>query len=143
MKKRTIVLIVIGAVMLTLQTAGALGGVCWLFSQQYNIKGVSHFLVLSWDLDQPKVYIGDLGEYKVYVERLNLEDLNFRSVNAENVPMEEAVRKGLVSVDEWKKYAFRTVQDGETEILRFENYESAITDGECVFRPYSIYVTVP
>ena len=43
-------------------------GVPWLFSSQYNEKGVSHFLVITIDKNQSREFVGELDEHKIYVE---------------------------------------------------------------------------
>ena len=106
-----------------------------LFSAQYNKNGVSHFLVITIDNVTPKTYLGDLEGHKVYIERLNIRETNFRTIKAENLPIKEALDKELVSIKEWKKYDFKVVKKGEYEILKYENYEIAINENECVIRP--------
>lgn len=106
-----------------------------LFSAQYNKKGISHFLVITIDRSVPKTYLGDLEGHKVYIEDLDIEETNFRTIKAENMPIKEALDKELVSIKEWEKYAFKVVKKGEYKILKYENYEIAINDNECVIRP--------
>ncbi|MBQ7523766.1 MAG: hypothetical protein IJT07_04535 [Oscillospiraceae bacterium] len=79
--------------------------VAWLFSSQYNANGVSHFLVITIDKDQPKTYVGKLEDHDVYLEGLSADETVFRSVNAENITLEEAFAKNLVSIGDWRKYA--------------------------------------
>ena len=55
----------------------------WLFSSQYNDNGVSHFLVVTIDENQPKEYVGELDGHRIYVEKFNLDETNFRNVYAE------------------------------------------------------------
>ena len=108
-----------------------------IFSSQYNDKGVSHFLVITIDESQEKEYVGDLDGYKIYIEKLNLEETNFRNVKAENVSIKKALKEKLVSIEEWKKYAWNIVKDGDSEILKFENYEISCTYDDCIIRPLS------
>ena len=112
-----------------------LGGCKWLYDSQYNKNGVSHFLVITIDENQPREYVGELENHRIYVEKLKMDDLYFTTVDAKNISLGEAVAKGLVSIDDWRKNAWKTVRNGETEILRYENYEIAISDGNCIIRP--------
>lgn len=93
MKKKVIVLI-------TILIIGIVGVVCifsfgtkWLFSEQYNENGISHFLVITIDKNQSREYVGELDGHRIYVENLNLEETNFRTVNAENMSIKEAIEK--------------------------------------------------
>ena len=107
----------------------------WLFSAQYNSNGISHFLVITIDENQPKELVGRLDDHDIYVERLNLEGTNFRSVEAENVSIKDALEKEIVSIEDWRKHAFRIINDEDIEILRFDNYEIEVTANECTIRP--------
>lgn len=109
----------------------------WLFSSQYNKNGVSHFLVVTIDENQPKEYIGELDDHRIYVEKLNLKETNFRNVNAENVSIRKAIEEKLVSILEWKKYAWRIEKDGDAEVLKYDNYEIACAYDDCIIRPLS------
>ena len=70
-----------------------------------------------------------------FIEKLKLDELNFRSVDAKNVPLKDAIENDLVSIEDWRKYASKIRKEGDTEILQNENYEIAITNNECVIRP--------
>lgn len=109
----------------------------WLYSSQYNENGISHFLVVTIDETQPIEFVGELEGYKIYVKKFNLKETNFRNVNAENVSIKEAIEEKVVSISEWKKYASRIVKDGDSEILKFDNYEIACVKDNCVIRPLS------
>ena len=109
--------------------------VFYLFSLQYNSKGISSLLCITIDESQPKEYIGELEDYSIYVERLKTEELYFVSVDAERISLKEAVANELVSIKDWRKKAWKRVKDGDTEIWRYENYEIAINDEECIIRP--------
>ena len=135
MKKKIIILI-------TILIIGIVGVVCifsfgtkWLFSGQYNENGISHFLVITIDKNQSREYVGELDGHRIYVENLNLEETNFRTVNAENMSIKEAIEKNLVSIEEWRKYAWKVKKDGDAEILQFENYEIVIAYDDCIIRP--------
>ncbi|MBR2241490.1 MAG: hypothetical protein IJ890_09005 [Clostridia bacterium] len=135
MKKKVIILIAI----LIIGIVGIVYifsfGAKWLFSEQYNENGISHFLVITIDKNQSREYVGELDGHRIYVENLNLEETNFRTVNAENMSIKEAIEKNLVSIEEWRKYAWKNKKDGDAEILQFENYEIVIANGECIIRP--------
>ena len=108
-----------------------------MFKAQYNSKGISHFLVITIDMDQPKEYLGSLDECRVYIDRLSIEGTNFRTADAKNLSIKEAIEKNLTSLDEWKEYAWNTRKSSDTEILLFENYEIAVNEKECIIRPKS------
>ena len=110
-------------------------GIDWLFSEQYNVKGISQFLVITIDKNQPREYVGELEGHRVFIENLNLEETNFRTVNAENMSIKEAIENNLVSIKEWKKYAWKIKKEGDAEILQFENYEIVIAYDDCIIRP--------
>ena len=63
----------------------------FLYSGQYNENGVSHFLVITIDKNQPREYIGKLQEHDVYIEGLNMQETNFRTVNAVNLSIKDAI----------------------------------------------------
>ena len=121
--------------MLILVAAGGMGLIRWLFAEQYNSKGVSHFLVITIDETQPREFIGKLEDHDVYIERLDIDGTVFRSVKAENITLNEAFEGNLVLIDEWRKYARKRKTEGNEEILQFENYEISVTEEECVIRP--------
>lgn len=110
-------------------------GINWLFSSQYNENGVSHFLVVTVDKSQPKEFIGELDNHRIYVDKFNLNETNFRNINAQNVSIKKAIEEKLVSISEWKKYAWKKVKNGDTEIMIFDNYEIACTYNDCIIRP--------
>ena len=110
-------------------------GCKWMYNAQYNENGVSHFLVITIDESQPKEYVGELDAHAVFVEKLNMDTTYFTSATAENISIKEAIENKLVSLDEWKKYAWKTEEDGDTEILQFENYEIVIAHDACIIRP--------
>ena len=126
------IVMIIGIVVLVLTLA--IGGiVIWLFTEQYNSNGVSHFLVISIDPNKERTQIGKLDGYNVYVE--GLSEYNFRTIDAKDLSVKKAIEKKLVSIEEWKKYAFSTKKSNDTLILVFENYEIALTGDECLIRP--------
>ena len=107
----------------------------WLFSEQYNENGISHFLVITIDKEQDKEYIGELDGYKIYIDGLNIKETNFRNIDAENVSIKEAIDNELVSINEWKKYAWKINKIDDKEILKFENYQIVCDNEECVIKP--------
>ncbi len=109
----------------------------WLFSSQYNENGVSHFLVVTIDKNQSMEYVGELDGHRIYVEKFNLAETNFRNINAENVPIKKAIEEKLVSIEEWKKYAIKIKKNDAVEILKFDNYEIACSYDDCIIRPLS------
>lgn len=133
LNKKKVIIIICYIVIITLMIAIACL-VYYPFSQQYNSKGISSLLCITIDESQPKEYIGELENHSIYVEKLKTDALYFISVDAENIPLREAVAKELVSIKDWRKKAWNIVFEGDTEILRYENYEIAITDGDCIIR---------
>ncbi len=140
MKKKNIIIIsiiilIVGIALFLL----SLHIINWLFSIQYNANGVSHFLVVTIDESQPREYVGELDGHRIYIEKFNLNETNFRNVDAENVPIKEAIEKKLVSIAEWKKYARKIIRDGDAEVLKYENYEIACAYDDCIIGPLSKY----
>lgn len=135
MKKKIIVLTIAIIVIIVGLICFFSFGINWLFSEQYNEKGISHFLVITIDKNQPREYVGELEGHRVFIENLNLEETNFRTVNAENMSIKEAIENNLVSIKEWKKYAWKIKKEGDAEILQFENYEIVIAYDDCIIRP--------
>ena len=131
--KKVIIPIVIAILVILIACSGKIVG--WLFSQQYNSKGISHFLVITLDNDQQKEHVGKLEGHDVYIEGLNIEETNFRTINAENLSIKDAIDSNLVSIEDWKKYSLRITEEESGEILKFENYEILVTTSECVIRP--------
>ena len=112
-------------------------GCKWMYDAQYNENGVSHYLVITIDETQPKEYVGELDAHSVFVESFDMDTTYFITVTDEHVSVQEAIENNLVSIGEWKKYAWKTEIEESAEILQFENYEIVITQNECVFRPLS------
>lgn len=102
---------------------------------QYNPKGISHYLVITLDKEQPKEYIGVLDNHNVYIEGLNIKETNFRSVEAENISIKYAIENNLVSINEWKRYAWSRKRNKDSIILKYENYEIYIDSKDCIIRP--------
>ena len=135
MSKKLIVLITIGAIGIIGITCLTIFGISWLFSEQYNMKGISHFLVITIDKTQSKEYVGELEGHRIYVENLNLKETVFRTITAENLSIKDAIENNLVSIEDWRKYAWRIKKDSEAEILQYENYEIFVSYNECIIRP--------
>ena len=138
MKKRSIIIIlgtilIVGIVVFLISPHV----INWLFSSQYNKNGVSHFLVVTIDENQSREYIGELDNHRIYIENLNIKETNFRNINAENVSIKEAIEEKLVTIAEWKKYAWKIKNDGDAEVLKYDNYEIACAYDDCIIRPLS------
>lgn len=131
--KKVIIPIIIAILIILIACSGKI--VRWLFAQQYNSKGISHFLVITLDNEQQKEYVGKLEEHDVYIEGLNIAETNFRTINAENLSIKDAIESNLVSIEDWKKYALQITEEESGEILKFENYEILVTSEECIIRP--------
>lgn len=102
---------------------------------QYNADGISSILCISIDDEGKKEYIGELDKHRIYVERLKTDALYFTTVWGKSISLRDAVSQQLVSTKDWRKKASEIIIDGNTEILRYENYEIAINDSNCVIRP--------
>lgn len=137
MKKKTKMILVALVFSTVLSILAVFGIVKWMFSSQYNSNGVSHYLVVTIDESKPREYIGDLDGYQIYMERFNIDETNFRNVHAKNVSVKEAIEKNLVSIKEWKKYAYIIKKSGDSEILKYDNYEIACAPKVCIIRPLS------
>lgn len=137
MKKKTKMILAALIFSTVLSILAVFGIVKWMFSSQYNSNGVSHYLVVTIDESKTREYIGELDGYQIYMEKLNIEETNFRNVHAKNVSVKEAIDKKLVSIDEWKKYAFIINKSGNYEVLKFDNYEIACAPKVCIIRPLS------
>ncbi len=109
----------------------------WLFSSQYNLYGVSHYLNITIDHHQPLQYLGQLDNYAVYLEGLSPTDTYFQTVQAQKIPIQEALSRQLVSLDDWRKYARQRQLGNDEETLQFENYEIVVTNDNCLIRPLS------
>lgn len=133
MKKRIILIIAIVVIVIAVGILAAIGVKDYMFKAQYNSNGVSHFLVVTVDKDVERIYYGNLGDYAIYTE--GFSECNFRTVDAKNLSIKEAIDKKLVSVDEWKKYAFSTKKEEDSLILVFDNYEIVIKGVGCLIRP--------
>ena len=113
------------------------GLVSYMFSLQYNKNGISHFLVITVDKNQPKTYIGKLEGLDVYIEGLNIKETNFRTIDAKNISIKDAIENNKVSIEEWKKYAWIIKKNKDNKIYEFENYKIEINNKEIIFRPLS------
>ena len=123
------------ALFLTAVCVLGLVGCKWMLDGQYNENGVSHFLVITIDENQPKEYIGELDGHQIFIEKLNMDATYFISVTSENVSIKEAIDKNLVSIHDWRRYAQKIEKDGDAEILQYENYEIVIAYDACMIRP--------
>lgn len=133
MKKKIIII----TVLVLLAIGLMIGLVSYMFSSQYNKNGISHFLVITVDKNQPKTYIGKLGELDVYIEGLNIKETNFRTIDAKNISIKDAIENNKVSIEEWKKYAWIIKKNKDNKIYEFENYKIEINNKEIIFRPLS------
>ena len=137
MKKNKLIIIVIIFIIIMIGVFICFFDFDFLISSQYNEKGVSHYLVVTIDNNQSREYIGELDGHRIYIEKLNIKETNFRNVNAENVSIKKAIKENLVSIKEWKKYAWKIIKDGDAEILKYDNYEIACAYDDCIIRPLS------
>ena len=131
MKKKVVIIVLL----CILCCVAFYGFIIWMFTEQYNSHGISHFLVITIDPEQEKEYIAELENHKVYIDKLSIEGTNFRTFDAENLSIKDAIENNLVSIADWRKYAWKLKQEGDAEIYQYENYEILVTSDECVIRP--------
>lgn len=141
MKKEKIVIIIITIIVIIFTLGGIIFIPC-LFSKQYNSKGISNILFVYIDKDREKEYVGNLNGYKIYVENLRVEELNYRTFNENTISLKDAINNKLVSINDWRRGAWYIFKNNDTEILRYESYEIAINNNECIIRPVSNYKSV-
>ena len=134
MKKKGII---IGIIVIVLLALFYFYGIDYLFYSQYNKNGISHLLVVTIDDNQPREYIGILDNRRIYMEGLNIQETCFRSVDAKNVSVHEAIEKKLVTFDELRHYAWRIIKDGDSLVLKYDNYEIACAYDDCIIKPKS------
>ena len=138
-QKRYKWLIIIPVCLYVIILLGIFGVVFYAFNTQYNFKGISNILSVYIDEDREKEYVGQLDGYEIYVENLRVEELNYRTFNANSISLNEAIEKKLTSIKDWRRGAWYIFKDKDTEILRYESYEIAISNNECIIRPVSKY----
>ena len=116
--------------------------ILYAYNKQYNLKGISNILSIYIDEDREKEYVGKLDGYEIYVENLRVEELNYRTFNAKYIVFKDALNKKMTSIEDWRKGAWYIFKEDDTEILRYESYEIAITQDECIIRPISKYKSI-
>ena len=116
--------------------------ILYAYNKQYNLKGISNILSVYIDEDREKEYVGKLDGYEIYVENLRVEELNYRTFSAKFIMFKDALDKKLTSINDWRKGAWYIFKEDDTEILRYESYEIAISKKECIIRPISKYKSV-
>ena len=134
--------IIISIILCTILLIGIFGLIIYAYTRQYNLKGISNILSIYIDEDREKEYVGALDGYEIYVENLRVEELNYRTFNAKFIMFKDALDKKLTSINDWRKGAWYIFKEDDTEILRYESYEIAISKKECIIRPISKYKSV-
>lgn len=134
--------IIVPIILYAVLIIGIIGIVIYAYFSQYNLKGISNIMSIYLDEEREKEYIGKLDGYEVYSEQLRTEELSFRTFEAKDISLKDAMDKKLISIDDWRRGAWYIFKTGDTEILRFETYEIAITNNECIIRPISKYKRV-
>ena len=134
--------IIIPLILYAILVIGILGIIVYAYNTQYNLRGISNILSLYIDEDREKEYVGKLNGYKIYVENLRVEELNFRTFNAKSISLKDAIDNKLVSIKDFRRGAWYIFKNNDTEILRYESYEIAINKDECIIRPVSDYKSV-
>lgn len=134
--------IIIPIILYAILVIGILGIIIFAYNTQYNLRGISNILSVYIDKDREKEYVGKLNGYKIYVENLRVEELNYRTFNENTISLKDAINNKLVSIKDWRKGAWYIFKNNNTEILRYESYEIAITKDECIIRPVSNYKSI-
>ena len=134
--------IIIPLILYAILVIGILGIIVYAYNMQYNLRGISNILSVYIDKDREKEYVGKLNGYKIYVENLRVEELNFRTFNAKSISLKDAIDNKLVSIKDFRRGAWYIFKNNDTEILRYESYEIAINKDECIIRPVSDYKSV-
>ncbi len=134
--------IIIPLILYAILVIGILGIIVCAYNTQYNLRGISNILSVYIDEDREKEYVGKLNGYKIYVENLRVEELNFRTFNAKSISLKDAIDNKLVSIKDFRRGAWYIFKNNDTEILRYESYEIAINKDECIIRPVSDYKSV-
>ena len=135
-------LIIIPIFLSVILLIGVFSVILYAYNKQYNLKGISNILSIYIDEDREKEYVGKLDGYEIYVENLRVEELNYRTFNAKFIMFRDALDKKLTSINDWRKGAWYIFKEDDTEILRYESYEIAISKKECIIRPISKYKSV-
>ena len=141
-KQRRYKWIIIPIVLYVLLALCLLGVILYAYNTQYNLKGISNILSVYIDKDREKEYIGNLDGYEIYVENLRAEELIYRTFSAKSIPIKEAIDNKLVSIKDWRRGAWDIFKENDTELLRYESYEIAISKNECIIRPLSKYKSI-
>ncbi len=131
--------IIIPMVLYVILMIGIIGVIVYAFNAQYNLKGISNILSIYIDENRSKEYVGKLDGYDIYVEGLRVEELHYLTFGEKRISFKEALDKELTSIKDWRKGAWYIFKNGDTELLRYESYEIAITNNECIIRPISKY----
>jgi len=134
--------IIISIILCTILLIGIFGLIIYVYTRQYNLKGISNILSIYIDEDREKEYVGVLDGYEIYVENLRVEELNYRTFNAKYVMFKDAIDKKLTSIEDWRRGAWYIFKENDTEILRYESYEIAISSKACIIRPISKYKSI-
>lgn len=141
-KQRRYKWIILPIILYAILVIGILGIIIYAYNTQYNLRGISNILSVYIDKDREKEYVGKLNGYKIYVENLRVEELNYRTFNENTISLKDAINNKLVSINDWRRGAWYIFKNNDTEILRYESYEIAINNNECIIRPVSNYKSV-
>ena len=141
-KQKRYKLIILPIILYAILMIGIIGIIIYAYNTQYNLRGISNILSVYIDKNREKEYVGKLNGYKIYVENLRVEELNYRTYNEKSISLKDAINNKLVSIKDWRRGAWYIFKDNDTEILRYESYEIAITKDECIIRPVSNYKSV-
>ena len=49
--------------------------------------------------------------------------------------LKDAIEKKLVSLNEWRRYALKTYETEDEEVLIYQSHEIIITSDECIIKP--------
>ena len=134
--------IIIPIIIFVILLIGIFSVIVYAYTEQYNFKGISNILSVYIDENREKEYVGKLDGYEIYVDNLRVEELNYRTFNDKSIMFKDAINKELTSIKDWRRGAWYIFKDKDTEILRYESYEIAISKKKCIIRPISKYKSV-
>lgn len=132
-------LVIIGITAAVFATLFLLFAVYCLFDAQYNMRtGISSIMNITINEDQEKIKIGNLGEYSIYVEGLNVNACYFTTIGAETIRLVDAVNEGKISVKDMTRKAFWEKEMDDKTVYYYENYLIEETGKEVVFKNMQI-----
>jgi hypothetical protein len=132
-KTKNIIFFLLGIICANLIIAG----IIFLYSQQYNLSGVSRYPSFTIDNTIGTEYICKSHEYKIYT--YNLKELNFIKFDSGHIEFKEALTKNKISIHDMIKN-LDNKKENQLLIYEFENYQIILNDNICLIAPLNIEV---